>query len=588
MATKKIAKARQSQLVTTYGVGSLFPAADQSFMIMGTDYWSEWSPKLEEPRLARALGVAYFRTPPAGRSSGDVPVTRFPLVHYCTKCHRLGRLHELAEDNTTDCRTCDLRLVPSRFVACCDAGHIEDFPYWAWVHSGREVTHGDHRMTLRSLGRSSSLADILVGCSCGVPARSMAGSFGKESLVQVHGCKGRRPWLPTDEDATCDRPLRTLQRGSSNVWFPSMRSTISIPPWSTAVSSFVDKHWAVLKSVPDDVMGAVVGPLVGAHPGISLAGVLAVIARKRGVFEAAPPTDAELRADEYRALCAGTGAATDSALDEFVCESRPVADELLELVAQVSSVGRLREVRALEGFSRVVPTVPNDERKPAALSESHSEWLPAVEVHGEGVFVRIREDVVQEWEATATAQERVRLLNDAQRIRDASLERPGSTPPVTGRFVALHSLAHVLLNEVSLHAGYPVASLRERLYASEGQTGILLYTASSDAAGSLGGLAALAATERFAEIFTTAIQRASWCSSDPVCAESTGSGAENLNLAACHACVVLPETSCEHRNVFLDRVSAIGSPIDKAAGLIGPSALTRGGGNLDAISATGN
>lgn len=565
MATKKIAKARQSQLVTTYGVGSLFPAADQSFMIMGADYWSEWSPRIEEPRLARALGVTHFRIPPSGRAAGDVPVTRFPLMHYCTKCFRLGTLNQLAEDGTTDCRACDRKLVPSRFVACCDAGHIEDFPYWAWVHHGHDASSGRHELSLRSLGRTSSLADIQIRCSCGVPPRTMAGSFGREALVAVWGCKGRRPWLPSDHDGKCDRPLRTLQRGSSNVWFASMRSAISIPPWSTAVAAFVDKHWAVLQNVPTEVLEAVVSPLVGSHPGVTVSGVLAVIGRKRGVIEKAPPTDAELRADEYKALTAGTG--TGTALDQFVCESRPVSEEILDVVAQVSSVLRLREVRALEGFSRVTPTVPDEERRVAPLSETVTDWLPAVEVHGEGIFVRIRDDVVRDWEATEAARARVKKINEAQRLRDLTLERPESAP-VTARFVALHSLAHVLLNEVSLHAGYPAASLRERLYAGEGQAGILIYTASSDSAGSLGGLATLASTERFAEVFGTAIRRAAWCSSDPVCAESTGSGTENLNLAACHACLLLPETSCEHRNVFLDRVSVVGTPTDVAGGLI--------------------
>ena len=567
MATKKIAKARQSQLVTTYGVGSLFPATDQSFMIMGTDYWSEWSPKLEEVRLARALGVNFFRTPPAGRVSGDVPVTRFPLMHYCTKCHRLGRLQELAEDGTMECRACDLNLVPSRFVACCEAGHIEDFPYWAWVHRGQEVVGDAHRLTLRSLGRTSSLADIEIACSCGIPPRSMAGSFGKEALVQVQGCKGKRPWLPTDQQTPCDRPLRTLQRGSSNVWFASMRSTISIPPWSTAVAALVDHHWKILQNLPDSAMEAVIVPLVGRDPGISVDSVRAAIARKRGVFEKVPPTDGELRAEEYEALCVGTGPVSDSALDHFICEPRIVAEDLLGLIAQVSSVGRLREVRALEGFTRVVPIMPNEERKPAPLSESVSDWMPAIEVHGEGIFVRIREDAVREWESTSKARSRARLLDEAQRVRDAALHRPPSVP-VAPRFVALHSLAHILLNEVSLHAGYPAASLRERVYAADGQAGILIYTASSDAAGSLGGLAALAATDRFAAVFRAAIQRAAWCSSDPVCCESTGSGAESLNLAACHACLLLPETSCEHRNVFLDRVSVTGSVNEPQTGLV--------------------
>ena len=116
------------------------------------------------------------------------------------------------------------------------------------------------------------------------------------------------------------------------------------------------------------------------------------------------------------------------------------------------------------------------------------------------------------------------------------------------------------MTELSLDAGYPVASLRERVYSGEGQSGILVYTASADSAGSLGGLSAQSQPDRIWAVVQNAIRRARWCSSDPVCIESTGSGADALNLAACHACVLLPETSCERMNHVLDRATLVGRP----------------------------
>lgn len=567
MAAKTVAKSRQSQLVTTYGVGSLFPAADESFMVLGLDYWSDRAPHIEEPRLARALGVSHFRTPPAGHRSGDVPVTRFPLKHYCPKCHRLGSLLELADEGTLYCKRCgDTKVIPSRFVACCENGHIEDFPYWAWVHSGDEVDEpgSGHLMTLRVRGQSSSLSDIIIGCSCGVDSKALTGAFGSTALQTVTRCHARRPWLPTD-DERCDQPLRALQRGSSNVWFASMRSSISIPPWSTAVYRFVERHWAFLEVMPTEQIADAIHAMVRSVPGVTVEGVNAVVARRKGILSQAAPTEAELRADEYTALVGGTGPGT--AHDTFICEPTTVSDSLDSVLAQVSKVGRLREVRALQGFSRVTPQVPDELRGSAPLSEQVAEWLPAIEVHGEGVFIRLHESLIAEWERGAGAARRIKLINDAQYRRDLALNRPDS-PPVSARFVALHSIAHMLLDEFSLHAGYPSASLRERIYAAPSQAGILLYTASSDSAGSLGGLAALAGEERFAEIFQSALDRAGWCSSDPVCAESRGSGSENLNLAACHACILLPETSCESRNIFLDRVCIVSSPEFPGAGLL--------------------
>lgn len=126
--------------------------------------------------------------------------------------------------------------------------------------------------------------------------------------------------------------------------------------------------------------------------------------------------------------------------------------------------------------------------------------------------------------------------------------------------VAIHTLAHVLIDQLSLDAGYPAASLRERLFVDDEMAGLLIYTASSDSAGSLGGVASQAEQEPFASALHEGLIRLSWCSADPVCVEAGASGTDALNLAACHACVLVPETSCELNNTFLDRALLFGSP----------------------------
>ena len=255
MATTDRPKARQSQLVTTYGVGSLYPAGDQSFMVCGTDEWDEkWSPSVEEPRLARSLGVHSFKAPSSGKRSGDVPVVRFPQFHYCPECRRLDRFWAF-DARKMECPDCTRDLTPSRFVACCENGHIEDFPYFQWVHRGADTTGSDHTMRLEARGASSSLADIVVRCSCGVPAHDLDGSFNRNALTEIKRCGGKRPWLPGAPDEICDKPLRALQRGSSNVWFSAVRSSISIPPWSSPNAQFVTKHWTVLEHLPEDGTG---------------------------------------------------------------------------------------------------------------------------------------------------------------------------------------------------------------------------------------------------------------------------------------------------------------------------------------------
>lgn len=567
---RTVARARQSQLVTTFGVGSLFPAAEQSFIICGTDAWDERrAVPVDEPRLARSLGVTNFRSPPAGGSRGDVPVARFPLMHFCSSCHRLGDPRTFAA--TADRMVCDQddrELTPSRFVACCANGHMQDFPYFSWVHSGQEWDPSkSHGLSITTRGQSSTLKDIVIDCSCGVRPVTMAGAFDRAALWDVSSCKGRKPWLlDSDDDGDCDEMLRGLQRASSNVWFPIVRSTISIPPWSGASARLVDRYWDVFKHLDGGSLQGAVSAMLVSHPSASVDSVLSLVARRRGLDAGSPPTDAELRQEEYDALCDGNSGATG--YDNFLTREHDVDVRIADLVAQVVEVSRLREVRALEGFTRVTPPNGAADPRKAPLSAVPLPWLPATEVLGEGIFVRFDESVVGGWVATELARQRAARLTSAQLYRDRAMERPES-PPVEPRMIVLHSVAHLLLKELSLDAGYPVASLRERVYAAPRQAGILIYTASSDSAGSLGGLAALAEPGRFAVALRAAAVRASWCSNDPVCAEASATGSDGLNLAACHACLLLPETSCEHRNQLLDRVSALGTSQIPSVGLLG-------------------
>ena len=135
----------------------------------------------------------------------------------------------------------------------------------------------------------------------------------------------------------------------------------------------------------------------------------------------------------------------------------------------------------------------------------------------------------------------------------------------------LHTLAHVLINQLSFDCGYGSASLRERLYCdftdpSRPMHGFLIYTASGDSEGTMGGLVRQGNPGRLETTLRRALKHAAWCSSDPVCIESKGQGSDNSNLAACHGCCLLPETSCEEGNRLLDRALLIGTPERPALG----------------------
>ena len=127
----------------------------------------------------------------------------------------------------------------------------------------------------------------------------------------------------------------------------------------------------------------------------------------------------------------------------------------------------------------------------------------------------------------------------------------------------LHTLAHLLIRQLSYECGYSSSSLRERIYCMEGTSqesmaGILIYTASGDSEGTLGGLVRQAAPGNLERLMINALDKSTWCSNDPICQEISAQGVDGLNLAACHACALVPETSCIYGNCLLDRSMVVG------------------------------
>jgi hypothetical protein len=230
---------RRSQLITTYGVGSVVALGDESFMVAGIDRWLVDDANLHEPRLESELGVNGFVVPPAS-DGNDIPVVRFPRWHSCPKCKRLDDHYRLTNFDSNRCGDCNRPLVPSRFVSVCPHGHIDDFPYRRWVHKGGS-SEGTHELHIETMGATASLRDIKISCSCGA-SRTMDGAFDRFALRDVTKCFGNRPWLGREQE-TCEEPVRALQRGASNVWFGSHRSVISIPPWSDSAFQLLDKYW---------------------------------------------------------------------------------------------------------------------------------------------------------------------------------------------------------------------------------------------------------------------------------------------------------------------------------------------------------
>jgi hypothetical protein len=269
-------------------------------------------------------------------------------------------------------------------------------------------------------------------------------------------------------------------------------------------------------------------------------------------------TEDELRQEEYHALC-GPHDTSDLGppAPYFQAREGAVPPMFSSLVRSVALVDRLREVRVVRGLTRLAArdqeAMEEDSVPVAPITRGKPEWLPAVENFGEGIFLRLDAERLRLLEKERTLAARADAIGRAYAVWREQRKLPPATKPPTVTFLALHSLAHLLIRHLSLYCGYGMASIRERVYGVEGQAGILIYTAAADADGSLGGLVSFGTPERLGAILDAGVSHAAWCSQDPLCRDRHPHPGEHLSGAACHACLLLPETSCEHGNKFLDR-----------------------------------
>jgi hypothetical protein len=243
---------------------------------------------------------------------------------------------------------------------------------------------------------------------------------------------------------------------------------------------------------------------------------------------------------------------------------------LTAAIDRVVLVHRLREVSAQVSFTRFEAITPDAEGElelgvqPASLAREIS-WLPAVENRGEGIFVAFKRDDIDAWARRLDVIARGKLLIrgfDRWCADHKSSRRNFPGLP----YLMLHSLSHLLMTAVALECGYPASSIRERVYAGQAGYGILIYTGSPDAEGTLGGL--VEAGRRITEYLDAALDAGKLCSNDPVCAEHSPDNEHDRRFllgAACHGCLLIAETSCEQHNDFLDRALVVPTICDPGA-----------------------
>lgn len=571
-------------------------------MTAGLDEWPlsldkcplDWL--IREERLEQRLGVSHFRLPPEYREHGQgvehpekhIPFVRFPRWHYCPRSGVMERLKLSEGRKQCECHTCERLpkkkrpyLVQSPYVAVCERGHIEDFPFMQWVHRDKRPDYETCRLSWPTGHLYSGRFVSNIRCTCGQEASlkdicSFSSDKGGALSWIGYRCRGNMPWLG-EENGECGEHLRVVQRDSSNVYFPKTASSIYIPfqgnmMTAEKISRLIEKRkiWSELTRNLDDgkYVNKSICEMFARMESVDPEELKTAAQRKLdGMAELAARghyPEEELRRQEYEVLRSGKSKGTA----ELKIEPRDPTEcgsPLSDLLDGVCLIRKLRETRVFTGFSRLHPPEETDASLPP-ISEDKLDWMPATRHYGEGIFLEFNKRKLDAWSERPDVVERVKSV--LARVRDH--DRPNVTP----KFMLLHTFAHVLIRQLSYDCGYGSASLRERVYCEEENLdkpmqGVLVYTASGDSEGSLGGLVRRGEPPLLSSTISKAMVEASWCSSDPVCVESEYRGGCGANLAACHSCVLLPETSCEKGNRLLDRGLLIGKPDDQEMGFFG-------------------
>lgn len=585
---------RAAQAVLQYGVGAMVDFPDQTLVTAAPEYWNGIT-RIYDDRFAKALDVDYFALPT------NISYSRFPEWYFCPKCRKFQPLKKWIADykktakaktlerdeymvEHMQCPTCRQDLVVARIVTVCSEGHLNDFPWVKWVHakSRKPICNNPELHFKTGASGTEGLEGLSISCSCGAFA-TLKGAFDKdcfekldeEAATNQFRCEGRHPFRHTKESCVCYP--KTVQRGASSVYFPVVYSSLVIPPYADKLNSRIEESHAFEDCItiindeePEDRIDKITKKLpkwvekIALEIGAPTAEVEKILIRK-WLSPDAPKTDVtsiQYRMEEYDALTGEMSAPDEAALGDFSREEMDIEDYHLPHIKSISLIDKVRVVNALVGFSRIQPATTMDDNGFVDVKSPETRWYPAYEVRGEGIFIEFKQEDIDAWVAqNPEVIGRIERLN--RNYADSFL---GGNHPrnITPKFVMLHTLSHLLISQLSFECGYSIASLSERLYCSEesdGKTmaGIFIYTASGDAEGTLGGLVRQGRPDAFPQILRKAVASAKTCSNDPVCIMSRGQGRDSLNLAACHACALLPETCCEERNAFLDRGVIIGT-----------------------------
>ncbi len=417
----KVGDLRPSQLLYTFGIGSLIDLPNMSVLVMGLDDWdTSYCQPITEERLLAALRLRIGSQlqklcmppfDPNAKDSGNspdrqigVPVVPFPRWLRCSKCNYISTadsgLFKLKPSPYYPDRTKYVHIncnkgkeppaLPVRFVVACKNGHLHDFPWIHYVHNGQDCPEKSSVLTLQEFGVSGEASDIIVRCeSCG-KYRRMGEAVGPRGSDVLPSCKAWYPHLRTRDENGCSESLRVTLLGASNAWFPITLSAISIPSSTTRLIQLIDDNWATLKPVTSfDILKAFrQTPMLAALAEFSDEEIWDVIVKKRESDDQTGTDEEEdLKTPEWKVF---SNPGDSPVTDDFKLRAVEPPAGYEKFIEKTVLIERIREVRAIMNFTRI--ETPGDfmdgdeipEERLAPLSRKEPTWLPGAEVHGEG------------------------------------------------------------------------------------------------------------------------------------------------------------------------------------------------------------
>lgn len=584
---------RPSQVTRTFGPGSVYDNQVDSMIIMGLDFWKSEKFKsitdqilLQEIKknnkgfdnVDRLVSVSSFKDP---EDRGTIPIRTFPTWGFCPRCDKLvsGRNNKTKKGkwcNSDECHakykneSVDIPMTyPVRFVAACTNGHLDDFPWYEWVHRTPEekdaCSFEEAKLYLIDDSKSLSLDSKIIKCKaekCIAKNHTMKQALLKNGFKGVmYNCTKRKPWLDKysnkceDDDGNLIQ-MKGMFKGASNIYFPLVRSAVTIPPFSDDLATKIHDAGSEIsnfrKNSDDEFYKKWLEVKFHLKSEKFPTGkwTLKQTLDKITMLEEYGEKNKDM--DIYKLEFNALNSDDDVSDREFVTENlTDMSVKFGDYVSKIVLVKKARVISAITGFTRIDSYEPDSSVAVSPLSHSQLTWLPVVENRGEGIFFSFNNRALDEWQTRGNVKERFKKIMTLQeKIRINSKNKRHNA-----KYVFLHTFSHIVMKSLAQLAGYSTASFTERIYSGDGMAGILIYTSSPSSDGALGGLVDLGRKNenKLWDVLERAVLESTSCSCDPLCSMQESGKNTHMIGAACHACTLLPETCCENMNSLLDR-----------------------------------